>query len=36
MLRASQDTISCGYKLLPYFGGDEPALYDILIVIREL
>jgi len=36
MLRSSQDTVASGYKLLPYFGGDEPAPQDIKIKIKEI
>lgn len=36
MMRESMDTVAVGYKLLPYFGGDEPAPHDIRIQIKEL
>lgn len=36
MTRGSDDTLARGYKLLPYFGGDEPAPHDIVIRIREM
>lgn len=36
MLRASQDTVAVGYKLYPYFGGDETAPHDVRIMIKEL
>lgn len=36
MVRGSEDTVAAGYKLLPYFGGDEPAPHDIAIRIREI
>jgi len=36
MLRSSQDTVAVGYKLYPYFGGDETAPHDVRIKIREM
>ena len=36
MPRSSQTTEGAGYRLFPYFGGDETAPHDIHIVIREL
>lgn len=35
MPRTSNTPIANGYKLLPYFGGDEPAPNDIVILIKE-
>ena len=34
MLRSSMDTIAAGYKLVPYFGGDEPAPHDMQIKVK--
>lgn len=34
--RASTGLSATGYKLFPYFGGDEPAPHDIHIWIKEL
>lgn len=34
--RASTTTIGKGYKLYPYFGGDELAPHDVTIKIKEL
>jgi hypothetical protein len=28
------DTIAAGYKLVPYFGGDEPAPHDMQIKVK--
>lgn len=36
MQRSCMDTIAVGYKLYPYFGGNEPAPHDIRIKIKEL
>ncbi|HRO42041.1 MAG TPA: hypothetical protein PL009_04370 [Flavipsychrobacter sp.] len=36
MLRASQEVVAKGYKLYPYFGGDEPAPHDIKIKVKEI
>jgi len=36
MPRAAQEPYAFGYKLLPYFGGDEPAPHDVRIRVREL
>lgn len=36
MERAAQEPYAYGYKLLPYFGGDEPAPHDVRIQVREL
>lgn len=33
--RKCESTVSSGYKLFPYFGGDEPSPHDIRIYIRE-
>jgi hypothetical protein len=35
MPRLSEGTVATGYKLFPYFGGDEPAPHDIHIWIKE-
>ncbi len=35
MLRASTTSTATGYKLYPYFGGDEAAPHDIRIIINE-
>jgi hypothetical protein len=35
MPRFSKDSLAIGYKLYPYFGGDEPAPRDISIFIKE-
>lgn len=34
--RHCTDTIAIGYKLLPYFGGDESAPHEVRIKIKEL
>lgn len=34
--RASITPLGSGYKLYPYFGGDEPAPHDVKIRIKEL
>ncbi|HTN47099.1 MAG TPA: hypothetical protein VL098_12180 [Flavipsychrobacter sp.] len=34
--RHCSDTVASGIKLLPYFGGDEPAPKDVRIKIKEL
>ncbi len=34
--RASITPLGSGYKLYPYFGGDEPAPHDVIIRIKEL
>jgi len=36
MERGCTDKIAAGYKLYPYFGGDETAPHDIRVKIREL
>jgi len=36
LLRSSKTTKGKGYKLYPYFGGDESAPHDINILIKEL
>lgn len=36
MLRGCQSTAAAGYKLLPYFGGDEPAPHEIRVKIQEI
>lgn len=36
MSRSSTTSTAIGYKLYPYFGGDEPAPHDINIWIKEL
>lgn len=36
MPRASTTTTGLGYKLFPYFGGDELAPHDVKILIKEL
>lgn len=36
MPRASTTTTGLGYKLFPYFGGDELAPHDVKILIEEL
>ncbi len=36
MDRGCNSSVATGYKLLPYFGGDEPAPQDITIRIEEL
>lgn len=36
MERTAQEPYAYGYKLLPYFGGDEPAPQDVRIQVREL
>ena len=36
MERSAQEPYAYGYKLLPYFGGDEPAPHDVRIQVREL
>jgi hypothetical protein len=34
--RNSTTPTAIGYKLYPYFGGDEPAPHNIKIIIEEL
>ena len=36
MTRGCPDNTAIGYKLLPYFGGDEPAPHDVRVKIREM
>lgn len=36
MMRGCPDNTAIGYKLLPYFGGDEPAPHDVRVKIREM
>jgi len=36
MQRHCSDNLMNGYRLYPYFGGDEPAPHDIRIMIRDL
>ncbi len=36
MSRGCTSSTATGYKLLPYFGGDEPAPHDVKIKIREM
>ena len=36
MERGSNESYAHGYKLLPYFGGDEAAPHDVRIQIREM
>jgi len=36
MVRSAGTTVGSGYKLFPYFGGDEYAPHDITIQIKEL
>ena len=36
MQRACMDTIAEGYRLYPYFGGDEQAPHDIRIKIKDI
>jgi predicted small lipoprotein YifL len=36
MSRGCTDVIANGYKLLPYFGGDEPCPHDLRVKIREM
>lgn len=36
MPRTSRTNTGTGYKLYPYFGGDEVAPHDVLILIREI
>lgn len=36
MTRGCADNAAIGYKLLPYFGGNEPAPYDVRVKIREM
>ena len=36
MPRYCDDSIANGIKLLPYFGGDEPAPQDIIVRIKEM
>jgi hypothetical protein len=36
MQRGCTSANATGYKLLPYFGGDEPAPHDVKIKIREM
>jgi len=36
MTRSCPDNTAIGYKLLPYFGGDEPAPHDVRVKIREM
>ncbi|HXS37113.1 MAG TPA: hypothetical protein VN721_10465 [Flavipsychrobacter sp.] len=33
--RGCTDSVAMGYKLLPYFGGNEPAPHDVHIKIKE-
>lgn len=35
MQRSAPEPVALGYKLLPYFGGDEPAPHEVRIQIRE-
>ncbi len=35
MDRGSMDPVAKGYKLFPYFGGDEPAPHDVYIRIKD-
>ncbi len=36
MARGCADNTAVGYKLLPYFGGNEPAPHDVRVKIREM
>lgn len=36
MTRGCADNTAIGYKLLPYFGGNEPAPHDVRVKIREM
>lgn len=36
MTRGCTDNAAIGYKLLPYFGGNEPAPHDVRVKIREM
>lgn len=36
MTRGCVDNTAIGYKLLPYFGGNEPAPHDVRVKIREM
>lgn len=36
MTRGCTDNAAIGYKLLPYFGGNEPAPQDVRVKIREM
>ncbi len=36
MARGCADNTAIGYKLLPYFGGNEPAPHDVRVKIREM
>lgn len=36
MKRSSQQSSAVGYRLFPYFGGDEPAPHEIKIKVKEL
>ena len=36
MLRTSPTPIGVGYKLFPYFGGDETAPHEVVILVKEL
>lgn len=36
MVRGCPDNTAVGYKLLPYFGGDEPAPHAVRVKIREM
>lgn len=36
MARGCPDNVAIGYKLLPYFGGNEPAPHDVRVKIREM
>lgn len=36
MTRGCADNAAIGYKLLPYFGGNEPAPHDVWVKIREM
>jgi hypothetical protein len=36
MTRGCSDNTAIGYKLLPYFGGNEPAPHNVRVKIREM
>lgn len=36
MTRGCTDNAAIGYKLLPYFGGNEPAPHEVRVKIREM
>ena len=36
MTRGCADNAATGYKLLPYFGGNEPAPHEVRVKIREM